>query len=230
MVRTRHVIVAVAGSILINLLGLMVLTWMSLPEPKQEESTPETRPAPTVMPQEQPPPEPEPPDPQPTPEPQEALEPAPSQITAPTMESPVAIEAAELPAADFDALAASLDTAARSQGEGVGKGLFDEDGRGERQQARSAGDVDQPPVPNKTVSPRYPLEAERRKTTGYVVVRALVERDGRVSVVEVVDAKPRGVFEEAAKQAFAQWRFEPAEDDGERVRVWVRKRLDFELR
>jgi TonB family protein len=60
-----------------------------------------------------------------------------------------------------------------------------------------------------SVPPRYPPEAERNRQTGEVYLRFTIQPDGSPSNIEVVSSSPPGVFDEAAKEALAQWRYCP---------------------
>ncbi len=59
----------------------------------------------------------------------------------------------------------------------------------------------------------YPPAARAAGQEGYVVVRYDVDAAGRVFNARVVEAAPRGVFDEAALAAISRWRFRapPAE-------------------
>ncbi|MGE4551578.1 MAG: energy transducer TonB, partial [Desulfovibrionaceae bacterium] len=78
--------------------------------------------------------------------------------------------------------------------------------------------------------PDYPASARRRGLTGVVELRFLVEPDGAVSEVEVVSARPEGIFEQAAIQAVRRWRFRPGLVQGRPVRTWMRIPITFQLR
>lgn len=82
-------------------------------------------------------------------------------------------------------------------------------------------------APTRMVPPEYPPRARRRGLEGYVELEFVIRADGRVdaSTIRVTDARPRNVFEDAARRAVAHWRFEPAE--GLRS---ARQRLEFQLR
>ncbi|HSH48401.1 MAG TPA: TonB family protein [Halomonas sp.] len=93
--------------------------------------------------------------------------------------------------------------------------------------AQGPVDVGSSARPTRRVPPQYPSRAQRRGLEGHVVVQFLIRPDGRVDAgsIEVLEARPRQVFERAARQAIAGWRFEPASD----VRR-ARQRLEFRLR
>lgn len=89
--------------------------------------------------------------------------------------------------------------------------------------------MDEPPQVISRRFPRYPAEAEAQGLEGVVVVRLLIDAEGRVETARVVRAEPPGVFEEAAEAAVRGWRFTPARDGGQAVPVWARQTLRFEL-
>lgn len=83
----------------------------------------------------------------------------------------------------------------------------------------AAGDFSDPfVIADSRVSPEYPPAAQAAGFEGYVSVAAVVNTDGSVGVVEVIESSsPRLGFEEAAIDAIRQWQFEPAREDGEPV-------------
>ncbi|MCB9663017.1 MAG: energy transducer TonB [Alphaproteobacteria bacterium] len=89
--------------------------------------------------------------------------------------------------------------------------------------------VDVAPRPAARVAPEFPTRARKDFITGYVTLSLLVGADGRVEDVRVLEAQPRGVFEEAAIAALRQWRFQPAMYQGRPVPVRARQTLRFEL-
>ena len=90
-------------------------------------------------------------------------------------------------------------------------------------------DVDRPPKPTLQVPPEYPYRARRRGVEGSVELRFTVNRDGSVTDIDVIRARPEHTFEESAKQAVTRWRFEPAMRNGTAVDVRVQVQLDFKL-
>ena len=76
--------------------------------------------------------------------------------------------------------------------------------------------------------PVYPAVAVRERIEGFVELSYSVGPDGRVIDLRVVRAEPRGVFEQAAIQAVASWRYAPMIVDGRAVRVdGVSSRVEF---
>lgn len=93
----------------------------------------------------------------------------------------------------------------------------------------TAETVDTPPRPLARSAVRYPPAAKASGTEGYVVVRMLIGKNGNVREVHVLEARPDGVFEQAAVKAVRQWRFTPARYQNEAVRVWARQKIRFNL-
>lgn len=70
------------------------------------------------------------------------------------------------------------------------------------------------------VEPRYPDLLRRAGVEGRVVVRVLVGTDGRAERVEVLRSDHEG-FDAATVEAVRRWRFAPAVQAGQPVRVWM---------
>lgn len=79
------------------------------------------------------------------------------------------------------------------------------------------------------IPPTYPIEARRKKIEGWVRVELTVLEDGSVADVRVREAKPPGIFEDAAKAAVSRWKFRPAAQDGKPVRRRAAQTLRFQL-
>jgi protein TonB len=79
--------------------------------------------------------------------------------------------------------------------------------------------------------PKYPRRAARVGREGFVTLRFTILETGAVTDIEILDADPRGYFEEAAQEAVSRWRYAPCEWNGVKVSVpGVMTRLRFELR
>ncbi len=89
--------------------------------------------------------------------------------------------------------------------------------------------VDDPPVATERTPPSFPSRARSLGQTGKVTVSFVVDVDGSVQDVSVVESAPPGVFDDAALDAVRTWRFEPGRDGGNPVAVRVRQTLAFEL-
>lgn len=77
------------------------------------------------------------------------------------------------------------------------------------------------------VSPVYPDAARKRGIEGWVELAFTVQTNGTVDSVEVRNASPAEVFDDAAMRAVRQWRFEPVVRNGERVEQRAMVRLKF---
>ena len=89
--------------------------------------------------------------------------------------------------------------------------------------------VDVPPRPKSRSSFRYPPSAKKNGIKGYVVLSVLVDTDGSVKQVQVLESNPSGVFDDAALQGVRSWQFEPAKYKGDAVRVWAKQKIRFDL-
>ncbi|MCP1373443.1 energy transducer TonB [Dyella lutea] len=86
-----------------------------------------------------------------------------------------------------------------------------------------------PAVLIRSVQPRYPTQAQRARTEGFVVLSFTVKPDGHTADIKVVEAQPRHVFERAAIDAVDRWEFKPATRNGEPVDSTVTNRINFKL-
>lgn len=74
------------------------------------------------------------------------------------------------------------------------------------------------PVLRKRVDPQYSREAAKAGIEGVVVLRAIIDKEGKVRDVTVLVSLPLGL-DRAAVTAVKQWIFEPARLEGEPVEV-----------
>ncbi|GAA3905639.1 hypothetical protein GCM10022228_14870 [Halomonas cibimaris] len=139
------------------------------------------------------------PEPRPQPEPQPQPEPEPGPSPAPAAQA-----AAATPSTDRQARPSPEPSPASNEPVDVGQ-----------------------VAPTRRVSPQYPSRAQRRGMEGFVEMRFVIRRDGRVEKdsIRVIQAKPRRVFEPAARKAIAQWQFEPGSQ-----RRRATQRIRFQLR
>src|SRR5262245_26012047 len=97
----------------------------------------------------------------------------------------------------------------------------------------TAGGIDRAPVPLIRLDPVYPRRAMERGIEGWVQLQITITAAGTVRDVIVIDADPKGHFEDAALSALSRWNYQPNARDGrasERpgVRVVLRFNLDNE--
>lgn len=89
--------------------------------------------------------------------------------------------------------------------------------------------VDTPPQPRSRSRFIYPKSAKKRGIAGFVVLSILIDQDGSVDKVQVLESSPPGVFDNAAMEGIKQWRFSPAQYQGSPVKVWAKQRIRFGL-
>jgi protein TonB len=92
------------------------------------------------------------------------------------------------------------------------------------------GELDSAPMPLVKMPPMYPYKAKRMEIEGYVRVKFLVDEEGTVSRVSVLEASPKGVFEDSVLQTLPTWKFSPGKVIGEPVSSWVVTTIRFELK
>ena len=105
---------------------------------------------------------------------------------------------------------------------------FKGDAMGSMLSGYGVGDSDV--IPLVEVQPRYPAQAKSRKIEGYVVVRLAISKEGSVENVEVIDAKPKGIFEREVMRAAYRYRFKPKLADGKPVPQQATKTFEFSFR
>jgi serine/threonine-protein kinase len=91
-----------------------------------------------------------------------------------------------------------------------------------------------PPKATTPLAAMHTLMTERLGLTGTVDLSILVDEKGSVAEARVlrVESRPRGaefeaVLRDAALKSAQKWRFEPAQQAGVAVRVWLPVRIDF---
>ena len=85
--------------------------------------------------------------------------------------------------------------------------------------------LDPGPRPLEDIEPEYPDPVNLRE--GVVVLRLLISDTGHVDNVAVVRAEPRGVFEQAALDAFSKARFSPGLAAGTPVKSQITVEVQF---
>ncbi len=91
-------------------------------------------------------------------------------------------------------------------------------------------EIDSPPEVITPIQPLYPARAKSQRVTGTVTLAFVVDSDGNVRDISVIDASPPGIFEDASQHAVSRWRFRPARLRGNPVSVHAQQTLRFELR
>lgn len=89
--------------------------------------------------------------------------------------------------------------------------------------------VDTPPKVRKRSPVVYPEQARRQGISGYVTMNILVDESGNVEDVEIIDSKPKEIFDLKADSTIRRWKFEPATYNGKKVKVWAMQKIVFKL-
>ena len=97
------------------------------------------------------------------------------------------------------------------------------------QELFSVGNLDGPLIVLTRVPPVYPFSAKRRGVEGWVKVRFVVDEQGSVRDVSVVEAKPPGVFDQSVIRCVNGWRFRPGTVGGVEVKTRVETTIRFKL-
>lgn len=105
------------------------------------------------------------------------------------------------------------------QGTGAGSGSGFSHGDSRLTQARY----------RETPKPLYPERARKEGQQGRVLLRVLVDQEGRSKSVEVSASSGSETLDRAAAEAIKLWRFSPARYGDKPVESWVRIPVDFRL-
>ena len=77
--------------------------------------------------------------------------------------------------------------------------------------------------------PEYPAPARREGKEGRVLLRVLVDEQGKSKSVEVDNSSGSEALDRAAAEVIKRWRFSPARDGNKSVESWVKIPIDFRL-
>ena len=89
--------------------------------------------------------------------------------------------------------------------------------------------VDEMPQIRNQAAIEYPDSARSAGTEGFVVVKILITKEGKVKKVSISNSQPRGVFDQVVLAAVKGWGFSPAKYQGQPVSVWVEQKLKFSM-
>ncbi len=104
------------------------------------------------------------------------------------------------------------------------------DARGAMSRMSMTAGSDRDVIPLVRVPPDYPARAQSRGLEGWVQVRFTITPTGTVKDPVVVNAEPKGMFDDAALKAIARWRYNPRVEGGVAVeRVGVETIIRFQL-
>jgi len=89
--------------------------------------------------------------------------------------------------------------------------------------------VEKMPEMVKSPPPVYPEAEKKAGTEGKVIIKALVDKTGKVVEVEVAKTSGYEALDKAAVEAAYQNEFKPAMQDGKPVAIWVAYKVNFKL-
>ena len=92
-----------------------------------------------------------------------------------------------------------------------------------------ANELDSPLTPVYAVPPMYPFRARKMGIEGYVTVQFSVNEKGEISDLKVVDAKPKGIFEQEVFRCVGSWKYNPPTVNGRPVRTKWERTIEFVL-
>ncbi len=92
------------------------------------------------------------------------------------------------------------------------------------------GQLDAPLTILSRIPPVYPLRAQRRGIEGWVKVRFLVDEQGRVGHISILEAEPANIFNKSVRQCVSKWCFKPGTVEGMAVKAWMETTVRFKLK
>jgi protein TonB len=114
------------------------------------------------------------------------------------------------------------------------EGLLEKAGTRENQQTISGPKVPGvrkgTPAYKRTPPPPYPRLARKRGYEGTVILEVLVDREGNVGDLRLFRSSGYGILDKAAMKSVREWVFEPGTVEEEKVEMWVRIPVRFQLR
>ncbi|MEA3513627.1 MAG: energy transducer TonB [Campylobacterota bacterium] len=75
----------------------------------------------------------------------------------------------------------------------------------------------------------YPELARKQGVSGFVLLNVLIDERGRVEDIEIIESKPKEIFDISATNTVRKWKFEPATYMGKKVKVWATQKIVFKL-
>lgn len=142
----------------------------------------------------------------------------------PPPEQPPPPQKLQISTAAVSADAVQMDVPTLGLNANVGGGPFvGEAGGGGGMSGMFDGDI----IPIQRIPPAYPRDAARAGVGGFVQLEVLVNADGSVRSVKVLDSKPKGLFEAAAVQAVMRWKFKPKVVNGQPVAQRGSQKIEF---
>jgi protein TonB len=86
------------------------------------------------------------------------------------------------------------------------------------------------PLYKQNEPPLYPLKARRLGYEGIVMLKVLIDDNGRVDDLRVLKSSGHRVLDRAALSAVKKWLFEPGTENGVKKKMWVKIPVRFDLK
>ncbi len=85
------------------------------------------------------------------------------------------------------------------------------------------------PLYRQNPAPAYPRKARRLGYEGMVMLKVLVDENGRVDDLTVLESSGHTILDQTALASVRKWLFEPGTEGGIRTKMWVRVPIRFDL-
>jgi len=85
------------------------------------------------------------------------------------------------------------------------------------------------PLYKRNTSPPYPSRARRMGYEGIVMLKVLVDENGRVDDLTLLESSGYAILDQAALSAVKKWLFEPGTESGMKKKMWVKIPIRFQL-
>jgi len=86
------------------------------------------------------------------------------------------------------------------------------------------------PLYKQNTAPPYPRKARRLGYEGIVMLKVLIDENGRVDDLTVLKSSGHTILDHAASSAVRKWLFEPGTEGGIKKRMWVKIPVRFDLK
>jgi len=93
----------------------------------------------------------------------------------------------------------------------------------------TGAEIDNSLVPRVHMPPVYPFQAKRRGIEGWVKVSFLVNAQGDVENISILESSPEEIFDQSVLNALPRWKFTPGTIQGVPVKTRVETTIRFEL-
>ena len=85
------------------------------------------------------------------------------------------------------------------------------------------------PLYSLNTPPLYPRKARRLGYEGMVMLKVLIDENGRVDDLKLLESSGYGILDRAALATVKRWRFEPGSEDGKKKKMWLKVPIRFQL-